>query len=434
MDVLFDRLIAESLERALPIPTRRDARLPCLPGKVDVAIGMRRSGKTWLLYQHMAGLLAAGVPRDAILYLNFEDERLLPLAAEDLGRIPDALYRRAPRLKDRRCHFLFDEIQAVPGWERFVRRLVDAEGTQLALTGSSARLLASEIATSLRGRALATEVLPFSFREALRHAGMEAPASYPGPKARAALEQALGRYLDEGGFPEVQGLSTDLRVRILQNYLDAVILRDVVERHGVTAVPALRALIRHVLNAPATSFSVHRFHNDLHSRGIPCGKNTLHELLAHLEDAYLLFTVPIHTRSERARMVNPRKVYAIDPGLVTACRRQATNDVGHLLENTVFLELHRRGREVAYYRTGSGREIDFVATGRDGTMQLVQVCADLSDPATRHRELSALDEAMAETGLREGVVVTLREEGAEATGHGSVRLVPAWWWLLPTEG
>jgi predicted AAA+ superfamily ATPase len=430
MDALFDRLIADSLERALPSPTQRDVTLPGLPGKIDVVVGMRRTGKTWFLFQHMAELLGAGVPREALLYLNFEDERWLPLTTADLGRVPDAFFRRQPGLRERTCHFLLDEIQGVPGWERFVRRLLDTENVQLTLTGSSARLLGREIATELRGRALACEVFPFSFREALRHEGLEAPTQPPGAKARALLENRLERYLRAGGFPEVQGVEPELAARILQDYLDAVILRDVVERHGVASVSALRALIRHAMNAPATLFSVNRFYNDLRSQGVACGKNTLHELLAHLEDAYLLFPVPIHARSERTRQVNPRKLYAVDTGLVQACRRQAVPDRGHLLENAVFVHLRRQGLELAYYRTSSGREVDFVVTPRTGAPSLVQVSADLSEAATREREVAALREAMTETGLGEAVLVTQGEAGMNEIREPGVRVVVAWQWLL----
>lgn len=430
MDALFDRLVADSLERALPVPTRRDVALPGLPGKVDVVVGMRRTGKTWFLFQRLAELLAAGDPREAFLYLNFEDERFMPLTAADLGRVPDAFYRREPALKERRCHFLFDEIQAVPGWERFVRRLLDTENVHLTLTGSSARLLGREIATSLRGRALTTEVFPFSFREALRHEGIEAPTAAPGAKTRALLQNRLERYLRVGGFPEVQGVEPELAARVLQSYLDVVILRDVVERYAVASVPALRALIRHAMNAPATLFSVNRFYNDLRSQGVPCSKNTLHELLAHLEDAFLLFPVPIYTRSERTRQDNPRKLYAIDTGLVEACRRQVGPDRGHALENAVFVHLRRMGSEVAYYRTSTGREVDFVVTPRTGAPKLVQVSADVSDASTRERELTALREAMSETGIGEASLVTGGEAGLDEIREPGVRAVPAWQWLL----
>ncbi len=431
LDELIDRLIADFQERDLPRVTPRDVSLPGLPGKADVVIGMRRSGKTWFLYQQIEERIASGIDRGRLLYLNFEDERLLPLAAADLARIPEAFYRRTPANREHLCWFYFDEIQNVPGWETFVRRLLDTEKVALVLTGSSARLLSREIATSLRGRSLSTEILPFSFAESLRHEGMSLPPSWPpGAKVRSLLEHRLERYLESGGFPEVQSLSQDLRVRVLQEYVDVVIFRDVVERHGVDNLPALRYLERRLLASPAGRFSVSKLFNDLKSQGMRVGKDTLYEYLAHLEDSFLLSTVTIASPSARVRQANPRKCYPIDPALSSALSFRASGDVGHLLETAVYLELRRRGRSVAYVSTRSGYEVDFLAEDSRGSRELIQVCAVLEDPATRQRELRALEEGMAETGCERAILVTLREEGSVEVAGQPVRIVPAWRWML----
>lgn len=427
---LLGQVIADSMERPLPAVTPRQARLPWLRGKVDTVTGMRRSGKTFFLYQRMAELLRAGEPRESVLYLNFEDERFLPMGASDLHLIPETFYRLYPAMKRRECAFLFDEIQNVEGWERFSRRLVDTEKVHLCLTGSSARLLGREIATSLRGRAIETEIFPFSFEEALVHAGVRLPEGPPGSQATAELANRCDAYLLTGGFPEVQGLDPDLRVRVLQEYVDVVLLRDVIERHELTNTVALRHLVRHLLAAPGAAFSVHKFYNDLRSRGVAVAKDTLHAALDHLGDAFLVFPVPIRSRSERARMVNPRKVYSIDPGLARALSREPRGDEARLLETVVFLDLRRRGLEVEYLVTEGGHEVDFVATPRSGSPLLVQVCRSLRDPLTRARETSALEEAMGALGLRHGTVVTLHESETLRVGRGSIAVVPAWRFLL----
>jgi hypothetical protein len=428
---LIDDRIADFQERELPRVTPRALSLPGLPGKADVVVGMRRSGKTYFLYQQIQERLASGVDRGRLLYLNFEDERLLPLAAADLARIPEAFYRRFPASREQLCWFFFDEIQNVPGWETFVRRLLDNEKVALVLTGSSARLLSREIASSLRGRSLSTEILPFSFAEALRHEGMEPPESWPpGAKARSLLEHRFERYLESGGFPEVQAIPQDLRVRVLQEYIDVVIFRDVVERHGVDNLPALRYLERALLANPAGRFSVSKLFNDLKSQGMRVGKDTLYEDLAHLEDSFLLFTTAVASPSARVRQVNPRKCYPVDPGLASAVSFRASGDVGHLLETAVYLELRRRGRSLAYVATRSGYEVDFLTEDSLGSRELVQVCANLEDPATRQRELRALEEGMQEASCEVATLVTLREEGSAETGGRQVRIVPAWRWLL----
>lgn len=434
METIVEQLIADFHERSLPAVTNRHARLPWLPGKVDTVIGMRRTGKTCFVFQVIKDLLSRGVPKESVLYLNFEDERLLPMTVADMQMIPDIYYRRFPQLRDSQCTFFFDEIQNIDGWERFVRRILDTENIHICLTGSSAKLLSREIATSLRGRSVATEIFPFSFTEALGHAGIDTGDTLrPGAKRRALLENKLEAYLLEGGFPEVQEIAAEHRVRILQDYLDVVILRDLVERHQISNTVPIRYMIRHLLNAPAGFFSINKFYNDLKSQGIPCGKNLLHEYLDHLSDAYLFFQVSLHTRSERARMVNPRKIYAIDTGLAQACSRNINRDWGHLLENFAFLELRRRNQMIEYYKTASGYEVDFFVTGRDGSESLLQVALEMKDKTTRQRELRALVDAMKETRLKEAVVVTLNEEEHLKVDSCDIHIVPAWLWALQEE-
>ncbi|MCP4695861.1 MAG: ATP-binding protein [Gammaproteobacteria bacterium] len=431
MDDLLEQLIADFHERKLPGLTRRHLQLPWLPGKIDTVIGMRRSGKTWFLYQMMGDLQTRGYPKEALLYLNFEDERLLPLNTADLHRITDVYYRRYPYLRERPCAFFFDEIQEAPGWERFVRRLLDTEDIHLCLTGSSARLLGREIATGLRGRALSTEVFPFSFKEALAHAGIHPPAGQcPGAKMRALLENRMRAYLLEGGFPEVQSIAPEYRIRILQGYLDVVILRDIVERHNISGTVALRALIRQLVNNPGGLFSTNKFYNDLKSQGIAVSKNTLHEYLEYLTDSYLFFPVFIHSRSERARRVNPRKIYTIDTGLATACIRRPHPDLGYLLENLVYLELRRRGYFIEYYKTAGGEEVDFLATDPAGERILIQVCLDIDEPATRKREINALLRAMPECGLNRSVLITLNQKERIDCESNIIDAIPVWLWCL----
>lgn len=431
MDALFEQLIVDFHERSLPVPTHREAELPALSGKIDAIIGMRRTGKTWFLFQVMQHYLEQGVPREAMLYINFDDERLLPMVAAELGRITETYYRLFPEHRDRVCFFFFDEVQNISGWEVWLRRLADTEQVQIAVTGSSAKLLSREIATALRGRSLSTEIFPFSFREALAHEGVEdIPASRPGAKKRALLENRLRHYLLNGGFPEVQSVADIHRIRILQEYVDVVILRDIVERYQVSNILPLRALIRHLLAAPATLFSINKFYNDLRSQGLACGKNTLHNYFEYLKDAYLIYPVSIHSRSERAKRVNPRKVYVIDTGLANAFLRQPQSDWGRLLENFVFMTLRRKGLDIEYYRTENGLEVDFMTTDPSGTQAIYQVSLELRNDRTRKREVRALTTAMLETGIRQATIVSLETDERIETDAGVIDVVPAWLWAI----
>ena len=431
MNDLIDRFVFESRDRAFPAATPRRQRLFALPGKVDAVIGMRRSGKTWLLFDRISTLLAEGVTRERILYVNFEDERLRPLSAGDLQEFPEALYRHRPESRDELCHFFLDEIHVVPGWEQFVRRLSDDGKVQVAVSGSSAALLSREIATSLRGRSLATEVLPFGFDEALRHQGIDTPRRFPvDARTRSTLERAFGRYMEVGGFPEVQKYPAEIRIRMLQEYAQVAVFRDVVERHAVGHVQALQQVVRQLLAAPAQSLSVNKLFQGLKSQGFRLAKDTLYSDLRHLEDAFLIGTVEIDSPSARVRMTNPRKCYLIDPGLAHAFSLRAAANPGHLLENIVYLELRRRGYEIAYILTASGREVDFVVRKAKTESEMIQACADMTDPGTRQREISAIEEAFNEGRAKRATIVTLRQEETIRVGRRAVRLVPAWRWLL----
>ncbi|MBI4862917.1 MAG: ATP-binding protein [Candidatus Riflebacteria bacterium] len=431
---LLQSLIAEFHERPIAPFTPRSGSLPEAPSHANVLIGMRRSGKTYRLFQEMDRLLSAGVPKKHLLHVNFEDERLGAIGVKMMGELLETFYRGSPDARSRRSYLFFDEIQNVPQWERFVRRVLDTEDARVYLTGSSAKLLSTEVATALRGRCLTTEVLPYGYAEFLAHAGTEVPVTLPGARMRSTLEAATLDYLTKGGFPAVQRLTEGERIGLLQDYVELVVFRDVVERHGVGNFQALRYLVRHLLDSCARPFSINKSCNDLKSQGLAVGKDTLHAYLAHLADAFLVFTVPIYRRSYRARLVNPRKVYAIDPGLARAMSHSAASDVGALLEDAVYLELRRRtGRtregSISYVLTRGGHEVDF-AVDRGESLELVQVCADVSDPGTLGREVRALVEAKAETGAGSAVIVTLHGDRVVDTAAGPIRVVPAWRWML----
>ena len=203
----LDFLIGEFQESALPGLTPREIALPDVPRKATVIIGVRRAGKTFLLFQEIQRLLAAGIDRRDMLYANFEDDRLQPAGPDLLAGLLETFYRFNPAARRRTAYLFLDEIQMVPGWPRFVRRVLDTENVRVYLTGSSAKLLHAEVATELRGRGLAVEVFPFSFSESNAAGGIASPATMPpGPKLRSQLERRLLSYLDVGGFPEVQSM------------------------------------------------------------------------------------------------------------------------------------------------------------------------------------------------------------------------------------
>jgi len=433
----LESLIVDFQDRPLPDLTPRDLVLPSLAGKADVLVGMRRSGKTYTLYQEMKRLVQAGVDRRHMLYLNFEDDRLLPLTPAILSDALEAFYRLDPSARETDSYLFFDEIQAVPGWPRFLRRVLDTERVRVYVTGSSAKFLSTEVATEFRGRGLAIEILPFSFRESARHAGIDMPTGVPPARLRSKLEARFRRFLEVGGFPEAQDVEEPDRIQMLQDYVELVLLRDIIERYGIGNIAAVREFARSLLQSSAAQFSVHKTYNDLKSRGVDVGKDTLYALLEHLQDAFLIFTVPVFRKSLRARQTKPKKAYAIDPGLAFAMSHVLAEDIGSRLETAVYLELRRRARgsrdgAISYYVTSAGHEVDFVLgdPSEDHASRLVQVCADMSSPETRDREVRALDAAMNELGLRESTVVTMFEDATIEVEHGRIDVVPGWKWML----
>jgi predicted AAA+ superfamily ATPase len=426
--------LAQSLSEPIPELTPRRAHGPTtLPGKATAVIGMRRAGKTTYLQQLRRERLERGISREQLVYVNFEDEQLTGVTADELRALPEEYFRRFPAMRQKETvTWCLDEIQAVPGWERFVRRMLDSEAVEIFLSGSSAALLSREIATAMRGRAWEILLHPFSFEEVLRHSGQPIPES-PGflaPAARSALERAFLDYLDSGGFPEVQGMEVATRRRVLRDYVDVAMLRDVMERHGVSNISALRWLVRHLLGNAAGLFSVEKFYRDLKSQGLRVSKDTVHQLVAHLEDCFLVRIIWVEADSERRRMVNPRKVYPVDTGLIPIFDRIGRANLGHALETAVLIELERRQMEATYVRTPEGREVDFLARSPTGDMELIQVCADPTEPATAEREIRALEEAGAlfpEATIR---LLTLTADAMPSELPAGVIIQPAYEWLL----
>ncbi|GIV17088.1 MAG: ATPase [Armatimonadota bacterium] len=388
--------IIDSIHAEIPTLTPRDVRLPQVPGKAIAVVGMRRVGKTTFLWQVLGEHLRAGVPRDSLLFFSFEDDRLMGMQATDLQVLVEEYYLLYPRKRQsERVVFFLDEIQVVSGWETFVRRLMDTEKIKVFLSGSSARLLSREVATSMRGRAMEVRLYPFSFREYLRHQGIvpEQPVTHLPQTDLSFLQNRLEAYLLEGGFPEAQGVPARDRYQLLRGYVDVVLLRDVIERYDVSHPVALRWMVTFLLSNPAGMCSVNRMYHDLRSQGIAIGKENVYDYLSYLEDAFLVRAISIAASSERQRMVNPRKVYPVDPGFIPIYDRSERSHLGRALETCVLLELMRRDAEVHYVRTPKGYEVDFLARYWDGGEDLIQVCADLTDRQTAEREVRALVEA-----------------------------------------
>ena len=428
---LREKIIA-STEGFFPEMTLRDTLNPNLPNKAVVAIGMRRSGKTTWLKQCQKEYIARGLSREDLLFFNFEDERLFDFEAVDLQTIIHIYNRLYPNLKSVRRALFLDEIQLIQGWETFVRRILDEGQYDVYLSGSSAKLLSREIATSMRGRGWEVEIFPFSFREILKH-HQHLPKNdcdHFSQKERCEMDHHFENYLLKGGLPEAQGLSRADHHQLLQSYVDALLMRDIVERYNISNPTALRWMVRRLLSSPGGLFSISKFNVDLKSQGISVGKETLMEYLDHLEDAYLCESISIQTDSEKRRQVNPRKIYPIDTGFIPVFDRSAKTNLGHALESVVYLHLRRQKNDISYVKTSQGYEVDFYARSIDHGENLIQVSYSVSDNDTLKREVRALLAAADEHPKAKLLLLTGTSFPLNHNIPSNITCLPTWEWIL----
>ncbi|MCD6175248.1 MAG: ATP-binding protein [Planctomycetes bacterium] len=427
---VLKEIIADLQELKFETGVQRHLKVKAISGKATICIGVRRGGKSTFMFQLMQQLLDNGVPRQNILYLNFFDDRLHKLQQEGLGLILEAYYSLYPEKKNaEKLYCFFDEIQAIPNWEPFVDRLIRTEDCQIYITGSSARMLSKEIATQMRGRALSWEMFPFTFKEYLDYKGIEY-ASPLSTKKRLLIQKAFEHYWQVGGFPEVANLQKHLRVKIHQEYFQAILFRDLVERYDISHPKALLDLAHWLVDNTASLYSINSLTGYLKSLGHRVPKSAVSDYLEWFEDAYFLFTTRIFDASLARANTNPKKIYCIDHSLVTSVASGILVNSGHLLENLVFTALRRIGQHIYYYKTKAGREVDFIVQKSDRSRMLVQVCESMARAQTRKREIISLTEAMAELKLKSGTIVTRNEEEQIKVDSGQISVVPAWRFLL----
>lgn len=400
-------IIADFHARGIPELITRDLQIPLESGKIVTLIGPRRAGKTYLLYETMARI----DDLTNVLYLNFEDERL-SFDSEHLNAILEAYFELYPNKREDELFIFFDEIQETPGWERFVRRIYDTITRRIFITGSSAKVLSTEIASALRGRAITYEVYPLSLREYLRFS--QIAEDLTSTKGRAKVMHAFERYIERGGFPETVLMDDETYRKTMKSYFDVMLYRDVIERHSI-ANPTIREFLKHLVANTGKEFSVNRVYNDFTSRGFKVSKDSLYEYLSYFEDAFVVLTLENYAVSQRKRA---RKAYTIDTGLSRLF--SVSEDRGRMLETIVFLELKRRGRSVHYHRNGA--ECDFIVS--DEGVEAIQVCSELTE-ANEDREREGLANAMKRFKLERGTIIT-----ADVKREDRIRFVPIVDWLL----
>lgn len=431
MDETIKTILYYWMEKNIPNIKKRATELHIYldikPKKIIVVTGFRRAGKTFLIYGLMKELLEKH-SKEEVLYINFNDERIPPRT--------EFLSELLPVIKstfEKRTRYLFlDEVQEVPEWSKWLRRITDNEDFQIFVTGSSSKVSSREIPTELRGRALEVELYPLSFREFLDFNGISFDLKDIEYRENefALLKKSLDEYLEYGGMPEVVEAPKTMKIEILQNYYRTVVAQDVIERFRVQNEEALKAMMLLLMNS--TQYSVSKLHNTLKSQGHNVGKSTLISYIDHVASSYFLHPVYIFSTKVKDSMQYPRKPYFIDNGFITALSTRFGKDMGRYYENCIAIEYLRRGYRdgLFYWRDERGWEVDFVLRSDKGVERLVQVCYDLDNPETRDREMRSLVKASKELNCQNLYIINRDLDGIEEYRGVRIKLIPLWKFLL----
>lgn len=383
---------------------------------IKVITGSRRSGKSTLCAQLLENKDFA--------YVNFDDERLSSLTDENLNSVIEAIYSIYTNPE----YILLDEIQNIKAWELFVNRL-QRTGFNLMITGSNSHLLSKELATHLTGRHYNLELFPFSFREFLTFNNIHFQKENLGTKQIAIIKNELDQYIQNGGFPET--LTEENAKKYLQTLFSSIITNDIAIRHNIRLIKTIKDMASHLL----TNFSCQITFTGLKKIFDVKSVHTIQNYLSYLEESYMIFMIERFSFKSKQRITAPRKIYAIDTGLINAVSFQHSQNIGRFIENIVAIELFRKkankeDMNIYYWQDTSGKEVDFVVKEGSRGISLIQVCWNLEKEITRQREVKSLLKAMEKFHLSESFIITENYEAEEKIKNKTIKYIPLWKWLL----
>lgn len=410
----------EEVERYVVFP--RDVRLDKFP--CYVLVGVRRAGKSYMLYHRIQQLLAEGHGWDEILYLNFEDERLENFTSEDFNRLLEChqeMYGKRPML-------FLDEIQNIEGWHKFARRMADSNYTIL-ITGSNAKMLSGEINTTLGGRFLTSEIYPYSFKEYLdAHRIPWDENDIISTEGRAKVVRCFDEHLHYGGLPASAMMPA--KRDYLSSVYQKIYMGDIIARNNITNVAGIRILVRKMAESVCRPISYNRVNNLLSSVGGKLSLATTIKYVEYCENAWLLMRVRNYATSLADKESNC-KYYFIDTGILGLFLIDKDT---MLLENLVALQLFRiyghdmDNERVFFYKTGY--EVDFYVPEDE---LAIQVSYSLLDDETRKRETEALSKLPGHLSCRRRLILTYDDENSITDKHGAIEVLPTWKWLLDSR-
>lgn len=400
----------KSVLREMLAKIERNIKLP----HSIVITGMRRVGKSTLLFQIIKYL-----KNNKLYYFNFEDERLINFSESNFNDLYEILLEFFGDQKT----FFFDEIQNIFGWENFIRRMQD-RGFKFFLTGSNASMLSRELGSKLTGRYISYELYPFSFKEFLDFKNYKLSKNpFFRTKERAKLKFYFNKYLREGGMPEY--LKYNNR-EILKKLYEDILYRDIVARYDIKEVKSLRELALYYFSNLSSLISFNKLKESLKLGSV----NTVKNYTDYFENSFLFFAVNIFSYKLTQQFIAPKKIYCIDNGLAEAVAFNFSKNTGRYLENLVFVELKRRGKEIFYYKTKNNQEIDFVLRKGTKITDAIQVTDNLSDKNIKNREIKALLVMLDEQKLKYGTILTRDEKEIIKIDNKIITIVPVYEWLL----
>jgi len=396
----------QELERFINIP------------QTIILTGVRRCGKSVLLLE-----LISAFYDENYYFVNFEDERLSTFRIEDFSLLHETFIELFGEQKT----FFLDEIQNIQGWERWVRRMYE-DNYKFFITGSNAKLLSRELATTLTGRHIQLTLYPFSFREFIEPKKiLSKKEDLYLPEKKALVSKQFSEFLETGGFPEYV---RDKRIEILQEYFNDILYNDVAKRYSLRNIQQLKEVALYSITNTGNLTSYRKLTQQTSIKSV----TTTIKYVEYLENAYLLITIPYFSYSLKKQKSNPFKTYAIDQGMRNAISFKFSKDVGRTYENIVAIHLKRNQKEVYYLKNASGEEVDFVIKKGMYIEQLIQVCYDLLEEKTKAREIKSLVHASAELKCNKLLVLTENYEGEEKVENKKIKFIPLWKWLLQQAG
>lgn len=411
----------------------RDTKLHLVDLMVSTVIGARRSGKSFRVLQAANELIAQGFIKSLrqVCLVDFDNPILSAMTVKDLTLIQSTFLKITPEcgLKTPLL-FVLDEIHRVPGWEDYVIDLSRNPHWKVIVTGSSSKLLKDDISTALRGKAISSTVYPLSFAEYLRFTKVEAkPAS---TKGQAEIRARFDDYLKWGGYPALPGTAAPSREVLLREYFDTMILKDIIQRFNVGKPQQCIDLYHYLLSNIGRPYTLKSAYEFLKQGGHATSRDAVRDYVAWAEDAWLLFTIPIHSQSRKEQERNYRKVYGIDWALAIRNSSVWDGSYARALENMVYLHLRRNYPRVRYYLTRSKRqEVDFLVSDERGKpISAIQVSTEISHPDTLRRELEPLVSTATYFGTRENLIITVNQERRFDEGGVVIHALPAWQWML----